>query len=1197
MASTAALAASAAGGSALVAGGASTMQSNVTARHEVNAGALSVDAAGAFAVLAGRKGLHVLDLEAPYAAVGTVHHPSKWEVAVVKCSPHVLFRGHVASTSNRQTLIWNISYASAAGSSANGGGNPVPGGSSAVEGTSIGGAPRGLDEAGSHAVVATLRAHTRPVSDVSWSLADPMLLATCSADTKTHLWDVRAPQKPVQTLSAFTASAVQVEWNRVDQYCLATAHDGEVRVWDTRVSDKPTALVTAHMQKIYGIDWHPQRMYELVTCSEDKTVKFWDVTQPRVCQGSLTTGAPVWRARYTPFGNGLVTISQRLDNSLRLWSLSHADSSRISVDPVHTFAGHHDLVRGMAWRSRPSIGAFQLVSWSKDQELRLWRVDPQHLEACGYDTTGYTDATPSEPAEMVHSDFFHLQMQSKYDISALRNDFVPLVVPKAAAPLEPSEYYLEGNNTSLQALLALEEDLIKGGEPESSSDEESKRSSDVSADGSKGLKDKSSSSDGACSLPCPRFSGACFSGPNMLLVFDSRVAIGQSRSSVVPSAAAAGKVKAPAPAIKIPRTYDELLDMRDSRFASKKNKKPPVKLMSSTNMLGAMDLASDWGQQDLDAPSYSDEVEGSMHGFRTSSMFFSSTTDSSGDMDMPIHGGSEYLKTYFANSEYHLPVNHPDHRISVPTNPNPGAGLSPRASTVRASTSDRSKRVEQAAPALNLDLSLSVTILDLSRLCGLSSILTYKTDVAARDLIVDDEEQRVKDKRKASKRSSALVSWMLEASKLASSADPMSLRGGKKKAKHMSHILRSLLNEKHSRGEDDKSQTSRSERDFDVAMTCAENSRIAGLAGRNDLQQIWRLLEISSTPTVQLPIFANTQSEYLTTTHPWSAHPFGKGLVKRVLDMYEQTGDLQTLASIVCALKPNEVPKAGKNRNDDTTDQHEQELNGLTSDGVRAEESPSGSLSSRSAKAVRHTRAGDAVELGDIPPAMNIVRRTTSYNGSVQTGDVSGGKTSGRERRAADSSPARSLSPVRDQHQRGSDVTGRDGRDSTSAWKVDFEKLENPFKTWGGPSKEPQPRRLSDDMFLPPTASIPTLSPKLSPGLPAQVEEVPRVELGVKDVVSLNLDFRSADNDRCLLSSEDEARYDVYKEAYAEVLYRYGAMNLRNDILKTRSTSSDEVAGVALGQICSTCQSVRRYCVICQILHCTTKWETKWVTV
>lgn len=101
-----------------------------------------------------------------------------------------------------------------------------------------------------------------------------------------------------------------------------------------------------------------------------------------------------------PFSNGLVTVmvpQLRRENSLLLWSTLDLNS------PVHAFVGHDDVVLEFQWRPQKEgkvvlfdlnvdvlalikqekilllLGSkdCQLVTWSRDQTLRIWRVDPQ----------------------------------------------------------------------------------------------------------------------------------------------------------------------------------------------------------------------------------------------------------------------------------------------------------------------------------------------------------------------------------------------------------------------------------------------------------------------------------------------------------------------------------------------------------------------------------------------------------------------------------------------------------------------------------------------------------------------------------------------------------------------------------------------------------------------------------------------------
>lgn len=49
---------------------------------------------------------------------------------------------------------------------------------------------------------------------------------------------------------------------------------------------------------------------------------------------------------------------------------------------AHVYNGHTDLVRAVDFRTvrNGSSQSFQIVSWSKDQTLRLWRIDDETLQ-------------------------------------------------------------------------------------------------------------------------------------------------------------------------------------------------------------------------------------------------------------------------------------------------------------------------------------------------------------------------------------------------------------------------------------------------------------------------------------------------------------------------------------------------------------------------------------------------------------------------------------------------------------------------------------------------------------------------------------------------------------------------------------------------------------------------------------------------
>lgn len=105
------------------------------------------------------------------------------------------------------------------------------------------------------------------------------------------------------------AGATQVGFNRVSGNLLATAHDGDLRIWDQRMGSCPIQYITAHLARIHGINWSHQHETYLTTSSQDGTVKYFDINNPRRAERIITTSSPVWRARYTVCTLGISVVS------------------------------------------------------------------------------------------------------------------------------------------------------------------------------------------------------------------------------------------------------------------------------------------------------------------------------------------------------------------------------------------------------------------------------------------------------------------------------------------------------------------------------------------------------------------------------------------------------------------------------------------------------------------------------------------------------------------------------------------------------------------------------------------------------------------------------------------------------------------------------------------------------------------------
>ena len=238
-----------------------------------------------------------------------------------------------------------------------------------------------------------LHAHSRAITDINFSAHYPDLLATCAVDSFVHCWDLRQPTRPAFSFCDWFAGATQVKWSRQDPHVIASSHDRFLRIWDNRKGAYPLKSIDAHATKIYGLDWNRTRSSSLVTCSLDKTIKFWDFSQADdEPERIIRTPFPVWRARHTPFGSGLLAMPQRGNHDLHLYDrrLDDNEPKDAATTPVHSFTGHRDQVKEFLWRQRGNTDDgkdyrdFQLVSWGSDKELRLHRLEEDCLRAVGY---------------------------------------------------------------------------------------------------------------------------------------------------------------------------------------------------------------------------------------------------------------------------------------------------------------------------------------------------------------------------------------------------------------------------------------------------------------------------------------------------------------------------------------------------------------------------------------------------------------------------------------------------------------------------------------------------------------------------------------------------------------------------------------------------------------------------------------------
>ncbi|KHJ32975.1 putative wd repeat protein [Erysiphe necator] len=335
-----------------------TFDIDLSINVERSVGSASISPCSRDVVLASTDGLDIIDLDSPLSPPRHLRNGSRWLVADVQWSPFAARDYWVVSTANQNVLVWNLNK----------------------------------QEDTNGCIEHTLTAHKRAITDINFSAHHPDILATCAVDGYVHLWDLRRPHKPANTFTDWFGGATQVKCNRQNPHILASSHDRWLRVWDDRNSAIPLRSINAHASKIYGLDWNRTRETAIVTCSLDKTIKFWDYSNEIDKEECIIqTAFPVWRARHTPFGYGLLAMSQDAPGDLYLYDRRSVKEVRNYSEPVKIFPSCGNVkIKEFLWRNRGEITNdgidnrdFQLVSWGNNN-LRLQTMESTVLQNVGY---------------------------------------------------------------------------------------------------------------------------------------------------------------------------------------------------------------------------------------------------------------------------------------------------------------------------------------------------------------------------------------------------------------------------------------------------------------------------------------------------------------------------------------------------------------------------------------------------------------------------------------------------------------------------------------------------------------------------------------------------------------------------------------------------------------------------------------------
>lgn len=158
---------------------------------------------------------------------------------------------------------------------------------------------------------------------------------------------------------------------------LATGcHDHYVRVLNTSVADKQLTVLKGHTAAVYNVLWNPIHTNLLLSGSNDKTLRVWNVdTQESTVLSGHTDNVRGLAWNYEiPY----IAISGSWDGTLRVWDTRYDFCSKITNFHIRngscmsTIHEHYADIYGISsHRSRP----FVYISSSRDSTVRMWSLD------------------------------------------------------------------------------------------------------------------------------------------------------------------------------------------------------------------------------------------------------------------------------------------------------------------------------------------------------------------------------------------------------------------------------------------------------------------------------------------------------------------------------------------------------------------------------------------------------------------------------------------------------------------------------------------------------------------------------------------------------------------------------------------------------------------------------------------------------
>lgn len=206
------------------------------------------------------------------------------------------------------------------------------------------------------ALIRHFKGHSGKITQLAFHPSD-IKIASSSSDKSVMLWDFDQAVRCIK-FNAHKDSVNSVAWSSNGDLLASGSNDRIVRLWVPKIKGGTNEFL-AHNGAIRSVDFNNINSKYLITASDDKSIKLWDITLTNKSSKFITSfiGHTNWirDARFNPINEDLIA-SCGDDKHLRIHDIKSGSSC------IHMFPEEKGLGRKVAWHPDGNIVAIALTN-------------------------------------------------------------------------------------------------------------------------------------------------------------------------------------------------------------------------------------------------------------------------------------------------------------------------------------------------------------------------------------------------------------------------------------------------------------------------------------------------------------------------------------------------------------------------------------------------------------------------------------------------------------------------------------------------------------------------------------------------------------------------------------------------------------------------------------------------------------------